>query len=288
VISGAGAITKQGGGRLTISGSNSYSAGTQLNAGTLVTGNFNAFGSGTVLINSGTLDLASFSITNTITNNGGTIINAANYGGTQSVTGVVSMTGTVGGAVNVTGSGELKGSGVVFNGPVALASGAQHSPGNSPGTQTFATGLSYSAGSVLNWELIANSSTGAGTNYDFLSVNGGSLAIQSGAIMNLVLSGSGSTVSWSDPFWDAGRTWTIIDALAATSSTGDFLLGTISNDSLDRSLLSVRPNAAFTVGHEGNNVVLTFTAVPEPSTYAMALAGLACGGFSMWRRRKRA
>ncbi|MGB8853211.1 MAG: SUMF1/EgtB/PvdO family nonheme iron enzyme [Pirellulales bacterium] len=28
--------------------------------------------------------------------------------------------------------------------------------------------------------------------------------------------------------------------------------------------------------------------VPEPSTYAMALAGLACGGFSMWRQRKRA
>ena len=26
--------------------------------------------------------------------------------------------------------------------------------------------------------------------------------------------------------------------------------------------------------------------VPEPSTYAMALAGLACGGYSMWRRRK--
>ena len=29
-------------------------------------------------------------------------------------------------------------------------------------------------------------------------------------------------------------------------------------------------------------------AVPEPSTYAMALAGLVCGGFSMWRRRSRA
>ena len=28
--------------------------------------------------------------------------------------------------------------------------------------------------------------------------------------------------------------------------------------------------------------------VPEPSTYAMALAGLGCGGISMWRRRKRA
>jgi hypothetical protein len=28
--------------------------------------------------------------------------------------------------------------------------------------------------------------------------------------------------------------------------------------------------------------------IPEPSTYAMALAGLACGGYSMIRRRKRA
>jgi formylglycine-generating enzyme len=28
--------------------------------------------------------------------------------------------------------------------------------------------------------------------------------------------------------------------------------------------------------------------VPEPSTYAMALAGIACGGYSMFRRRKRA
>ena len=27
--------------------------------------------------------------------------------------------------------------------------------------------------------------------------------------------------------------------------------------------------------------------VPEPSTYAMALAGLACGGWQMWRRRRR-
>ncbi|MGI9176888.1 MAG: PEP-CTERM sorting domain-containing protein [Pirellulales bacterium] len=30
------------------------------------------------------------------------------------------------------------------------------------------------------------------------------------------------------------------------------------------------------------------TAVPEPSTYAMAFAGVACGGYSMWRLRKRA
>ncbi|MFM7183838.1 MAG: PEP-CTERM sorting domain-containing protein [Planctomycetota bacterium] len=33
---------------------------------------------------------------------------------------------------------------------------------------------------------------------------------------------------------------------------------------------------------------ISITSVPEPSTVAMALAGIACGGFSMWRRRKRA
>jgi len=33
---------------------------------------------------------------------------------------------------------------------------------------------------------------------------------------------------------------------------------------------------------------LQVRAVPEPSTYGMALAGLACGGLSMFRRRKRA
>jgi hypothetical protein len=44
------------------------------------------------------------------------------------------------------------------------------------------------------------------------------------------------------------------------------------------------PNESPVVG----SAALTLTAVPEPSTYAMAFVGLACGGFSMWRRRKRA
>jgi hypothetical protein len=31
---------------------------------------------------------------------------------------------------------------------------------------------------------------------------------------------------------------------------------------------------------------LAFQIVPEPSTYAIALAGLACGGYSLFRRRR--
>ena len=41
-------------------------------------------------------------------------------------------------------------------------------------------------------------------------------------------------------------------------------------------------------GDEDADIGFRLTAVPEPTTYAMALAGIACGGFSMWRRRKRA
>jgi formylglycine-generating enzyme required for sulfatase activity len=33
---------------------------------------------------------------------------------------------------------------------------------------------------------------------------------------------------------------------------------------------------------------LAAVAVPEPSTWVMGLAGIACGGWAVWRRRKRA
>jgi hypothetical protein len=47
---------------------------------------------------------------------------------------------------------------------------------------------------------------------------------------------------------------------------------------------------SFSLFQSGQDVSLRFTAVavPEPSTVAMALAGLAYGGFSMWRRRLKA
>jgi hypothetical protein len=41
--------------------------------------------------------------------------------------------------------------------------------------------------------------------------------------------------------------------------------------------------------HRDVTVTYNYTpAVPEPSTCVMALAGLACGGYSMFGRRKRA
>ncbi len=50
VVSGAGALTKDGAGMLTVSGANSYSGGTNVNAGTAVAGSPTAFGTGPVTV----------------------------------------------------------------------------------------------------------------------------------------------------------------------------------------------------------------------------------------------
>ena len=47
--------------------------------------------------------------------------------------------------------------------------------------------------------------------------------------------------------------------------------------------LTITPGPGVTIN---NGQQFTFSAVPEPSTYAMALAGLACGGYVSLRRRK--
>lgn len=62
--------------------------------------------------------------------------------------------------------------------------------------------------------------------------------------------------------------------------------GSYMNDATQVSQLGmVRP-----ISSSNQSTILGFrlAAVPEPSTYAMALAGAACGGFSLWQRRKRA
>jgi autotransporter-associated beta strand protein/T5SS/PEP-CTERM-associated repeat protein len=286
-LSGGGALTKTGLGSLTVTGTKSYSGGTTVTQGTLVAGTRGAFGEGAITVGEGgTLDLGGYLFSNSITNNGGSVINADGYVGTQSVTGVVSMTGTVGGTVDVVAGGVLRGNQTVFNGLVSLATGANHSPGASPGTQTFGFGLSYDAGSMLTWELIANSGTGAGTTYDFLSVTGGGLSIATGATMDLVFDGAGSAVDWTSSFWNSGRSWTVIDVSGSATSTGDFVLGTIGNDALGQSLTSVRPLASFELDQSGGDVIVTYV-VPEPSACTSAILGLAFGWRVLVRLRGR-
>ncbi|XAH24702.1 phosphatase PAP2 family protein [Xylophilus sp. GW821-FHT01B05] len=58
-IAGAGKLTKQGTGTLTLAGANSYSGGTEVQAGSLVAGSANAFGKGDVYVSGGAVQTAS-------------------------------------------------------------------------------------------------------------------------------------------------------------------------------------------------------------------------------------
>ena len=119
-----GGLIKSGTALLTLSSSNTYSAGTTVSAGTLKAGNASSFGSGSMTLSaSSTLDLNALAIANNITNNGGTLANAASYTGTQSLTAAASF-GALGGTLSVINGGTATLTSAM-TGTVSVAAGGQ-------------------------------------------------------------------------------------------------------------------------------------------------------------------
>jgi hypothetical protein len=163
-----------------------------------------------------------------------------------------------------------------------------HSPGNSPGVQTFNSGLTYSAGSTFIWELTGNMSSDRGIAFDGVNVSGGTLTINGGVTNNLVFNGAGSTVNWSDAFWASNQEWLVFsNASSPTLSSNVFATINVGLDTNSQSLTTVRSGSSFSWGTIGDDVYLTY-AIPEPSTYALlALLGAGFAGRALVRRRRR-
>jgi autotransporter-associated beta strand protein len=271
ITSDAGTLTIDVSSGNAISGSNLNL--TFAGAGNTVVSDAISLGNGSVTKNgSGTVNLLGDNVyTGTTTINGGTLLINGNQ---------IASTG----AVSVTSGTTLGGSGTV-GGLTTFNSGAIHSPGNSPGLQTFNSGLTYNTGSIFNWELIANDNALAnrGINYDGVDVTGGILTIQSGVTSNLIFNGVGSTVLWSDSFWDTGRQWLVFDNANAPSVTGSIFNVSLGLDSGGNTLSSVRPGSAFSWTQIGNDLYLTYS-VPEPST--VCLLAIAIGGITILRHRR--
>jgi autotransporter-associated beta strand protein len=268
----AAGIAKLGSGTSTVNAANTYTGLTWVREGTLAVGLGNAFAAASDLqVDSGaTFERAGYSQTFTNAVVDGTVGNSA-IGGLLTVTGTLSGSGLVNGDVTVNGV---------------------HAPGNSPGIQTFDGNLSYGNGAVVNWELIANTQSNSPVVYDQIVLsNAANLSFGGSNVLSLSFAGAGSLVDWTDSFWDVNRAWTVFD-LASGNTTGFGNLSLLGGSLFDAYglALDAGTRGSFSLAESGQDVVLQFTAVavPEPSTVAMALAGLACGGYSIWRRRKQA
>jgi autotransporter-associated beta strand protein len=149
-----------------------------------------------------------------------------------------------------------------------------HSPGNSAGVQTFNSNLTYSAGSILTWELVANTTGSAGTAYDQVVIPTSNLTFSGSTSLDLSFNAAGSTVDWSDSFWNVNRSWLVLDlSSGVTTGFNNLSLGGSLLDSLGNTL-NPTTRGSFSVAKSGQDVVLNFVAVPEPATCGLAIVGL--------------
>jgi autotransporter-associated beta strand protein len=226
--------------------------------------------------------------TGTVTKSGAGIlaVTAANtYTGLTSVNdGGLNLNGSIAGGLDVAAIAALSGTGTV-GGNATIA--GTHSPGNSPGVQTFNGNLTYEAGALVNWELIANTTGSAGVNYDQIIMPTGNLTFSGSTTLALSFSGDGSTVNWSDSFWNVNRSWMIYDlSSGSVSNLSNLIVGGSLLDSANTPL-SPTSRGYFTTSLSGQDVMLNFVAVPEPTTIALTgVAALALGAGAIRRGRK--
>jgi len=250
-LGGSGGLTKSGAGTLTLSAVNTYTGATSINAGTLALGAAASLASTQISVSSG----ATFDVS------------AQAYSVGSGVT--LTNNGTVNGGFTVASSGTLKGSGT-FSGAVAV-NGALN-PGNSPGVQTFASGLTLGAASATTME-IAGLGGVAGTDFDFINVTGGTLT-NDGSLAIVDFGGYDISAQTG--------TYNLFDFV---TGAGDFDGVTVDGNSLTYNGGTDAWNS--TVGSttysfsEGTGV-LSVTVVPEPT--AAFLGGL--GLLGLLRRRR--
>ena len=221
------------------------------------------------------------------------VLSGANtYTGNTAVNaGTLVVNGSLGaGALSVASGATLMGSGTIAG--ITTIAGI-HSPGNSPGIETFASNLSYTGStSQVVWELWNNTTSNSPLAYDQIVV-GGNLDFADATSLSLNFGGSGvGSVDWDDAFWGTNQTWTLFDVTGTTSNFGNFALVSSPNAWFDASgqafSASSRSGNTFSVAQQGNDVLISYAIiVPEPGTIALAGIGIAAVAYRLRRRRRK-
>jgi fibronectin-binding autotransporter adhesin len=246
-------LTKAGSGSFTLSGTNSYTGATSVNAGKLLINGNNSAATGTITVAAGTADATP----------------VATLGGSGT-----GSNGTIGGNVVLAAESAsgFKNGGILA--PTAAASGTKLSV---TGTTTFG------AGSIFEWSMSATDPTtdpgnGTANSGTYGQLAGTGAITGSDAVFKIVL-GAGN--AFTDAFWNTDKTWNNV-------FTGDGATNTLASifSSISGSGITFADNKG-TVTDQGyftfsSTSTLSWTAVPEPTS---ALAGLLLAAGLLRRRR---
>ena len=252
---GATSLTKAGAGQWVLGGTNTYTGATNANNGTLQLSGSGAINTSSGITVAGGAKLAqnsSVALISPLTLSGAGLGSRA----------MLSGTGTINQALTLDNLGDTL------------------SPGNSPGLMPYAMTQSWASFSY-DWETNDFTGVTAGTHFDQIDITGGlTLSGGPGSYQLNLLSLTALNALGNVPnFSETSRTWDIL-----TTSTG--ITGfNAANWTIDTAGFSSSPAAAGTwsLTTVGNNLVLNYVAVPEPSSLAMFLLGIV--GFWLMRRK---
>ena len=287
-VAGQGSVSLRntGAGSIVISGAMN-SAGAITNDGT---------GTGTTLI-SGVIGTNVTGVTQDSATSTLILAGTNTYTGNTTVAGgelVVDGDISSSGLTTVEGGGTLSGAGRV--GDTIIFAGGTGSPGNSPGTMTVDGNLIWNGGGNYNWQIHdALGTAGAPLGWDLYDVTGfldlTALALGSEFNINLwSLSGISPDASGNALNFNPGQnyTWVIVATdLGVIGFDEDFfninIVSTNGTDGFSNGLLG----GVFGLQVTGNSLELTFSAVPEPGTWAAAALLVAAAAVLRLKRRKR-
>lgn len=299
-ISGGASLTNQGGGTLTLTGTNTHTGLNVINngattvigsggtSGSIGTGNISNFGelrfnrSDTMTLSQSIADLQADTGLVRQAGTGKTILtgNSMYYGSTLVDAGTLQIDGNVwSGPVTVAAAGNLGGTGVITTSSVTIS--GDLSPGASPGVLDISGPITFAGSAAYNVEFGGNNPGDGAGFYDqtHMTSAAGSVDLGSTTALSLSLFG-GFTPSYGDIYYIMSRA----DAAAFTTQFAGLPEGaTINLAGLDLTLTyqanwtGTQAGSTFT----GGNDIALF--VPEPGSAALAAAA----SLLLFNRRRR-
>jgi MYXO-CTERM domain-containing protein len=307
-INGVSANIKLLGGTVDFGGRNS-TASVAFTSGTIANGsgftgdvsyagaltlNQGAFGAGRILVGSSNTTNFATGFANRVSYSGGTIQNGANYAGTLTV----NSGATLAAATNLAGSIVLdtgaKLSGVGSVGSVTAKTGSEITTGAAtPGLLTTA-GLRLESGATLLVNM-KDATAARGVGFDSVTVNGlldlSTLSASNRVtlqIKSLDANGLTGNLAVQNFAWNDPKNFTLFSYASLNLGSGVSISDVFSIDY--SGFKDEHGNVAradwFTISNDTQNGAIVLTAIPEPSTYGLAIGALALAAAALRRRRK--